>query len=487
MRLIELLKTSTFRLAVFFSLAVTLSTSIVFVVICWQVSAFNINRVGTLLSTEIASAVAEPAAWLKESLDLRLTRDLRRIDYAAIFHHDGKLVYGNIAAIPAGLPIDGKAHAVDALATYSPNRVITPGLFAAALRSDGDIIVFGCTLYEISALRHLVFESLLIGLGPAILLALIVAVIFSFRSARRLMAINQKILRIMRGDLNERLPTGDKDDVDYVATAVNVMLDEIVRLLEQIRSVGDNIAHDLRTPLAVARTRLERALEKNDGEGLHKTASQTLADLDRALTTVTALLRISDIESGRHRSHFRTVDLAEICANVFDLYEPLAEAKVIPLSLDAPAPVLILGDFDLLIEAVANLVDNAIKFTPSGKPVSIMARMIGDRPVIRIADRGPGIAPKDRAQIFKRFYRAERDRRLPGNGLGLSMAAIIAERHGLAIHVGDNGPGAIFEISPSIPASQEVGDAENAHVWVGQLSPLRAEDGDRPHVVARQF
>lgn len=278
-------------------------------------------------------------------------------------------------------------------------------------------------------------------------MSLISGIIFSLRSTRRLVAINQTIVRIMQGDLHERLPTqGRKDDINFVASSVNLMLDEIVRLLDQIKSVGDNIAHDLRTPLAIARMKLEYALEKEDDK-IRSVARQTLFDLDRALTTVTALLRISEVELGRRRSHFQTVDLAEVCTNVFDLYEPLAEAKSIVMTLETSGPMLVSGDFDLLIEAVANLVDNAIKFTPRGAEIRMTAQMVGDLPVVKIADRGPGIAPEDRDHIFKRFYRSEKNCNPSGNGLGLSMAATIAELHGLSLCVGDNKPGAVFELS----------------------------------------
>ncbi|WP_020174622.1 sensor histidine kinase [Methyloferula stellata] len=448
MRLTELLRAGTFRVAIFFALAVTLSTSVVFLFIYWQVATFDIKRIEVRLPAEVAKALTEPEDRLKQALDLRLTRDLRLIDYAGLFDAQGRFIYGNIAMLPDNLPIDGASHAVEATLVGAPAGTTEPGLFVAGKRPDGSIVLLGRSLYEVYALRQLVVHALLIGIVPAIVLALLTGLIFSWRSAQRLLAINQTIVRIMHGDLYERLPTrGNRDDIDYVAAAVNLMLDEIVRLLDQIKSVGDNIAHDLRTPLAVARIKLERALESDEDDGLRVTAQHILSDLDHAMTTVTALLRISEVESGRRRSHFKLVDLAEICADVFDLYEPLAEAKSIVMSLDAPAPVQVMGDFDLLIEAVANLVDNAIKFAPRGSEVSIVAKMIDHKPVVRIADRGPGIAPEDRDNIFKRFYRSNQNSDLPGNGLGLSMAATIVEQHGLSLRAKDNGPGALFEIA----------------------------------------
>ena len=200
----------------------------------------------------------------------------------------------------------------------------------------------------------------------------------------------------MRGDLNERLPThGSRDDLDHVAGGVNLMLDEIVRLLDQLKSVGDNIAHDLRTPLAVMRVRLERGLEAGSHQDLAAAAERALADLDHALTTVTALLRISDIEGGRRTSSFAEVDLKEVCASAFDLFRPLAEAKSILFTLEAPAPVYIVGDFDLLVEAIGNLVDNAIKFTPAGGAVTVIATMVAGQPAVRVRDSGPGVAPSN--------------------------------------------------------------------------------------------
>ena len=139
------------------------------------------------------------------------------------------------------------------------------------------------------------------------------------------------------------------------------------------------------------RTKLERGLAADSGQELRAAAEGALGDLDQALATVTALLRIAEIESGRRRSGFTRVDLAQVCANVFELYEPLAEAKPVVFTLDAPAPLPVRGDFDLLVEAIANLVDNAIKFTPEGGAVAIVARTIEDRPAVRVTDNGRGI------------------------------------------------------------------------------------------------
>ncbi len=446
---IELFKSATFRLAVLFALAVSVSTAVVFAFIYWQVAAFDIQRLDVILAGEAARAVAQPEDQLMRELDLRFTSDLRRLDYAALFGKNGKLLYGNVAAIPEDLPVDGKAHTVQPQAIRSAIAGNDSAVFVAARRQDGGVVLLGRSLYEVYALRQVVLKALAIGIVPAVLLALITGTIFSLRGARRLKTINETILRIMQGDLQERLPThGRMDDLNYVASAVNLMLDEMVRLLNQLKTVGDNIAHDLRSPLAVVRAKLEHALETGSGQELRIAAKRALADLDHVLAAVSALLRISEIEFGRRRSGFNRVDLREICTNVFEFYEPLAEAKEIAFTLEAPGPVPVSGDFDLLVEALANLVDNAIKFTPRGGAVNITVKPSSAGFLLRVSDNGPGVEPIERDKIFRRFYRSKKSRHIPGTGLGLSMAATIADVHGFDLRVEDNEPGAAFAMFP---------------------------------------
>ncbi len=447
MWMIDLCRSATFRLAVVFALAVTAATSLVLVCVYWQVIQRDTMHMHQILVDEVAKTVNEPAPKLVQQLNLRLTTDLRRLDYAALFDTSGKLVSGNMERVPVDLPIDGRAHYLELRRRSNPGEA-EPVLIVAQQREDGGVFLLGRNLYEVYMFRRVVLQALAWGLAPAILLALAIGTIFSLRAARRLKIINAQIKRIMQGDLNERLPThGSRDDLDHVASAVNLMLDEIVRLLGQIKSVGDNIAHDLRTPLAVMRARLERGLEAESPDELQVAAHRALTDLDHALTTVTALLRISDIEYGRKTSSFVDVDLKDVCVNAFELYQPLAEAKSIDFTLEAPARLPLRGDFDLLVEAVANLIDNAIKFTPPGGTVKIAAEMAPDGPLVRVCDSGPGVALFERQNIFKRFYRSDKNRHLPGTGLGLSMAATIAQLHGLDLRVADNQPGAAFVMS----------------------------------------
>jgi len=447
----EVFRSAAFRVAVVFALVVTASTSAVFGFVYWQLATSDITRLRTILVDEATKAAVEPTDQVERELARRLTGDLRQLEYVGLFDADGKHLYGNVAEMPP-VPVDGTAHLIE---VHRLNGTQTePVIFVAQRRPDSGVLLLGRSLYEIYALRRSVLQALAIGIVPTILLALLAGALLSLRASRRLQAIRHAIKRVMRGDLHERLPVHrTPDDIDEVVRAVNLMLDEIVRLMNQVKTVGDNIAHDLRTPLSIMRARLERGLASPSEKELRATTQDALADLDRALATVTALLRISEIESGLRRSAFASVDLAEVCREVFQFYEPLAEAKSITMRIDAPAPVPVTGDADLLREALANLVDNAIKFTPQGGKVKIVAQAEG--PSIRVADNGPGVAPGERDKIFKRFFRSAQHDDIPGNGLGLGMAATIAELHGFALRLTDNVPGAAFEMAPPAKPSSE--------------------------------
>ena len=308
--------------------------------------------------------------------------------------------------------------------------------------------MLGRSLATINELEKAMLDAFIAASVPIVLLALAGGTVIGRRSSRRLAGIQNAVDRVMGGELEVRLPArGTNDDVETLVAAVNLMLDEFVRLVGQIKSVGDDIAHDLRAPLAVARARLERGLSGTSEAELRRLTAAALADLERAATTVTALLRISALESGVRRGAFAPVDVAAVGADVYELFEPLAQAKGVAMVLDAPGPTLVPGDEDLLREAVANLVDNAVKFTPSGGSVTI-ACSGGTDTLIAVSDTGPGVCAGEIDRIFKRFYRARATSGLvPGNGLGLSMAATIVDLHGLELRVGDNAPGAIFAIA----------------------------------------
>jgi signal transduction histidine kinase len=448
---IDRLFTRPFKLALAFCLAVALTTAAAFAFIYFRVLAVEMQRNGSVLEYEADRSLEDSPAMLRDSLRLRLTRDIRRLDYVALFDPSGAKILGNIAAAP-DIPIDGKAHVVSAV-SLADSSSREPAIFVARRRPDG-VMVLGRSLTELYDLQQTVLKALMLALAPTVLAILAIGAIFARREALRFERIHGAIVRIMNGELNLRLPvSNESDEIDNVARAVNLMLDEIGVLLDQLKSVGDNIAHDLRTPLMAARSRLDRALDEAvTAETLRAQIVRALTQLDRASLTISAILRISSVEHDARAKPFVDVDLSAICAEVFDLYEPLAESRDLSLKMVAPGPVLVRGDQDLMREAISNLVDNALKFTPAGGTVTIQARTDGDVPLVAISDTGCGIPEPEREKVFSRFYRSPSSSG-GGNGLGLSIASTIARLHGFRLTVEDNNPGARFEMRAAEKAS----------------------------------
>jgi signal transduction histidine kinase len=258
----------------------------------------------------------------------------------------------------------------------------------------------------------------------------------------RVEAVNRTSERIIHGDLTQRVPlSGTGDEFDQLAVNLNTMLDRIERLMQGIRQVTDNIAHDLRTPLARLRARLEvTLLEKPDAARYGDALRDTIAEADRLLGTFNALLSIGEAEAGGRREGWSTVDLGEIARSVAELYEPVADENGLVLAIVIDRDVPVRGDRHLLSQAIANLLDNALKYTTAG---SVTLRVSADAAEARIevADTGPGVPPDRREAVFDRFFRLEGSRSTPGNGLGLSLVRAVAKLHGGACWLEDNAPG----------------------------------------------
>lgn len=288
-----------------------------------------------------------------------------------------------------------------------------------------------------------------IGLGS--MMMLVFGVIGGFVMSRwmlsRIEAVNRTTAQIMAGDLGRRIAVeGTGDEFDALAANLNAMLERIERLMAGMREVTDNIAHDLRTPLSRLRSRLEVALlGEIDPSTARRLLEETVAEAEGLIATFNALLSIAKAEAGEHRASWERVDLGDLVQDIQELYEPLAEERRIVLDARIEPGALVMGNRQMLAQALANLVDNAIKYTPEGGEVTLGAGHLDDDPkappLLTVADNGPGIPPEFRVKALERFARLAPDRSTPGNGLGLSLVNAVAKLHDATLELGDNHPG----------------------------------------------
>jgi signal transduction histidine kinase len=312
---------------------------------------------------------------------------------------------------------------------------------ARAFVLPGDFhLLVGRDMYELRSTQALIARTLAWGLAITVMLAMCGAVMMSRSTARRLEAINATSRRIMRGDLSQRVPTrGTHDEFDQLAVSLNSMLDQIQKLMDGVRHVSDNIAHDLRTPLTRLRNRLE--ILSHSGSCDQEEAEHALVEADAMLATFNALLRIARIEAGARREAFTDVSLRSVVEDAAELYEALAEDKGQTFELSISGEPIILGDRDLLFQAVANLLDNAIKYAPAHGRIELSLGGDHSHACITVTDSGPGIAEQHHQRVLERFTRLEDSRSTPGNGLGLSLVAAVAKLHGASIDLSDAHPG----------------------------------------------
>ncbi len=315
---------------------------------------------------------------------------------------------------------------------------------------DGFHLLVGRDAALGAALRRLLTGALLWAILVVATLGSIGAVIVRGVFRRALAGVFATAAAISAGDLAQRVPrTHRGDEFDSLAETINDMLDRINRLMEGVRHVSDAIAHDLRTPITRARVRLEDAARHaQSADDLHAAIERATTDLDGVVNVFQALLRITEIESGSRRSAFARFDLVPVLLDLQDFYEALAEDRDCHIAAALPEHAWLMGDQALLQQAIANLIDNALKFSPPGGTIQI-GLSTGPDLLITVADHGPGMTEADRARATERFFRAEQARTTPGSGLGLSLVEAVAALHGGALTLHDNAPGLRAELRVS--------------------------------------
>jgi signal transduction histidine kinase len=357
---------------------------------------------------------------------------------------DGRKMVGNIYGWTQ------KSAPLDSLTDLAVMRNGRPSLsrLLPRLLPDGSILVVGRDLQDQREIERLVWHSLLAGGAAALLLAIGGALLFRRQIEHRVGAIRRTALQIEAGDLSRRIPISDvEDEFARLNRDINRMLDRIEHLMDGVRHVSNAIAHDLRTPLGRIRSGLEEALSSgNSMAQLAGTARFAIQQVDDLIRMLDRLLQIAEAESGARRQSFAPVHLSSVVSDVVELYDATAEAEGITLTSDIKGRPIALADRNLLTSALANLVDNALKYAGTGSTVQV--RVVEERDTVSIVvqDDGPGIPPTERARVIDRFYRLDESRSLPGNGLGLSIVTAMASLHWGKLHLEDAAPGLIARI-----------------------------------------
>ncbi len=314
---------------------------------------------------------------------------------------------------------------------------------------DGFHLLVGRDVQTRAQLRRLLTDALLWAVIVVIAMATLGAFVVRSLFRRTLASVSATAASIAAGDFGRRVRlSGRGDEFDQLAETINDMLDRIERLMDGVRQVSNAIAHDLRTPITRARARLEdAAVHAESPTELRAAIERATTDLDGIVSVFQGLLRIAEIEAGSRRSAFAPIDLGPLLADVAELYGAVAEEKGLRFAPSFPERMPAYGDRDMIQQAVANLLDNAVKFSPPGGMVRFFAYSTEQGVTITVADQGPGIPPPDRARATERFFRAETARSTPGAGLGLALVQAVANLHGGALTLGDAGPGLVATLS----------------------------------------
>ncbi len=415
-----------------------------------QVSGYEALRTNDLLRRSAAVLMQEPPGELEVKLNERSTNELRVfLNGAALFDQDHHRIAGDMASWPEGLTM---TPSVQILPFFLPDHSVTVMRFLVVevptiQKGKARFLVLGRSRHMADELRHMARKSTLYSILPLVSFALIAGILLSRRALGRITKMHDTIEQIMQGEMRERLPVGrGYDDLDRLAGSVNRMLDRLEQLMGEMRDVGNDIAHDLRTPLARVQARLERvealsqALPEEEGGRFERAVGLCRKDLEQCFSIITALLRIGEIENGQRRAGFKMMDVMSLVTDIVDLYEPIAETQGLGLFVAiGQGPVKIWGDADLLNEVLANLLENALKFTPRGGRITLSAGYNElQEPWVEVRDTGVGIPAAERKAVMSRFYRADKSRNIPGSGLGLSLVAAIVHLHGGRLVIEEN-------------------------------------------------
>jgi signal transduction histidine kinase len=457
----KLFRATAFRLALAILAVSAVGAGIVLTLIAWQVIS--------VVEEEMEQTIEAEAKGLSDQYAQGGVRRLGAVIEART-RQPGSSLY--LLTDAAGEPLAGNVDQIPIGVLEHPGFVDTPyhtvsgsdrgrrALARIYVLQGGFHLLIGHDLADRVRIGKVMMRALAISLVFFAALAALGALFVARRVLSRIDAINTSAHGIMAGDLTQRLPvSGSGDELDRLAAGLNDMLTRIRDLMQGLREVSDNIAHDLRTPLTRLRNHAEAALAYGTDAATYRSAlEKTIEESDALIKVFNALLLIARAEAGGDIEDVQTFDVGEAARSVAELYEPIAEEEGVELKVDAAHGLFVRGNRELIGQTIANLVDNALKYgapkdgADGRRDVVVSARRDGAVILLTVADRGPGVAPVDRARVLDRFVRLEGSRSRPGSGLGLSLAAAVARMHGGSVELGDNHPG--LSVRVTLPAAQ---------------------------------
>jgi len=438
-RLPKAVRTAAFRLTAIYAVLFALSLAIIL--------AMVITLVQRSMLDQVRAAVRDDAVLLAGAYQ-RAEGNAQELDrsraghgtYFFIRRSDGTEVLAEFR--PAGMPV-GSFAIDEARAIAKDDDEVDGALIGYGARlADGTYLAAAREDEPVRESMEAVLEAAAIAAIVALTLAVLGGLFMSTLYLRRVDALDRTATAIFDGDLGRRMPVrGTNDEFDRLATSLNRMLDRIAALMDGLRQVSTDVAHDLRTPLSRLRQRLEDFGKTDLAQEQRAVLDGAVSEADAILSIFAALLQIAQVESGSIRKRFAPVDLGALAGEVGEIYQAVAEGAGHALAVRAEPGSFVRGTRELLLQLIVNLVENAITHTPPGTQVWLSVESRSDTVALVVADDGPGITPAERERVFRRFYRLDASRSTPGTGLGLALVAAIADIHDVRIEVGDNEPG----------------------------------------------
>jgi signal transduction histidine kinase len=449
-RRFRLFRTTAFKLTGIFLAVFTIFAVFLIGTIAGSMSAMLETQTGAAVDAELRAISLQYQAggmpWLSRVIELRSHQPGASLYF--VTDSDGYRVAGNVETVPAAIlaHTGAEAQVVPYLWRDEKGSQAHTALVRVVEFSDGVRVLVGRDVSERDALIRVVQRSLILTVAMMLGLGLVAWIFVSRRVLKRIDSIAETSQRFVAGDLSGRLEvTGTGDEFDRLAESLNTMLARIERLMLGLKQVSDNIAHDLKTPLTRMRNRVERALTQGRSDPDYRDALHaTIEEADQLIRTFNALLLIARAEAGAPATEFVDFDAARVVRDVAELYEPVAEEAGLRLRVDSGGPMMVHANRELVTQALANLVDNAIKYADEGNDSpEVTISVSEDKGVVtfRVADNGAGIAEGDRSRVTERFVRLEESRSKPGAGLGLSLVSAVAQLHGGKLILTDNKPG----------------------------------------------